>query len=101
MDQILLKLNKDIAQELDIPEQMVQHVINYIFNDVRRHIKEGIPQPILIHNFGSFYLSKQSVPKFKEKLELSFERGKIKKHIYNKILKNLEMIEKRNADSNK
>lgn len=100
MDQILSKLNNEISEELEIPKDMIQYVINYVINDIRTHIKTGTPQPVLIHNFGTFYLSRNSIPKFKEKLIASYEKGNIKKHKYRKTLKNLEMIEKQYANSN-
>jgi nucleoid DNA-binding protein len=100
MDPILLKLNKEIAEKYGVSENLVKYVVDYVFTDVRNHIKEGSPQSVLLHYFGSFNLSDKSLYKIKEKFVSSYKKGNIKKLKYRKGLKNLEELIRKYEYSN-
>ena len=100
MDPILSKLNKEIAEKYGVSENLVKYVVDYIFTDVRNHIKEGSPQSVLLHYLGSFNLSGKSLNKVKEKFVSSYKKGNIKKLKYRKGLKNLEELIRKYEYSN-
>jgi len=100
MDPILSKLNKDIAEKYGVSDSLVKYVVDYIFTDVRNHIKKGLPQSVLLHHFGSFNLSDKSLYKIREKFINSYKKGNIKKLKYRKGLKNLEELIRKYEYSN-
>ena len=100
MDPILSKLNKDIAEKYGVSDSLVKYVVDYIFTDVRNHIKKGLPQSVLLPHFGSFNLSDKSLYKIREKFIKSYTKGHIKKLQYRKGLKNLEELIRKYEYSN-
>lgn len=91
----LLELCEEVSEELNIDVSIVKHVLNYIINDVRREISKGSSKEILIHNFGTFTIPKNSINKFREKLIKAFELNNITEAKFKKGMKNLNMLEER------
>lgn len=98
-DPKLLELNKRIAEELGLPENLTKHVFNYVITDVRKQIILGTTKEILIHNFGTFKIPKNAIERLEERLKKSYETDKITKSKFEKGLNNLQVIKKRYENS--
>lgn len=91
----LLELCDEVSEELEVDISLVKHVLNYIINDVRKEISKGSNKEILIHNFGTFTIPKNSIKKFRERLIKAFELKNITEAKFKKGMKNLNMLEER------
>jgi nucleoid DNA-binding protein len=98
MNQQLLELYKEVAEDLEVDVATVNHVFNYIVNDIRRQIGTGLTKEIMIHNFGTFKIPDNSIKKFKQKVESAYKQGLMTQSKFKKNMRNLEMIEKRSEE---
>jgi nucleoid DNA-binding protein len=98
-DPKLLELNKKVAEQLELPENLTKHVFNYIITDIRNQIITGSTKEILIHNFGTFKIPKNTIERIEERLKRSYEKGKITKSKFEKGLKNLREIKEKYENS--
>jgi len=94
-DPKLLELNKEVAEELGLPESLTKHVFNYIITDVRNQIINASTKEIMIHYFGTFKIPENSLEKIEEKLVKSYKKGNITKAKFEKGLTNLKKVRER------
>jgi len=94
---MLFKLFKEVAEELNIDYYVVEHVIKYIFAQIRTNINNLTSKDILIHYFGTFKIKRHNLKKYIEQLEKSYAKGDLD---VKKFRKHKETIEKLKQISN-
>lgn len=79
-----------LAEKYDTSPEVIKQVTGHVYWFIGDHVRNRNPQPILLHNLGTFYMQEYAVDKMIDRIKKHMENDRISEE---KGLAELEILE--------